>query len=74
MAGWVRKAKADRRVSDAYRDEESFWIMLAPGYFEPCEGTHQISEGSLGEVWNKLKGVKPCLCDECIRILAGADK
>ena len=51
-------------------DEGCYIAYLMPGwsYNDGKELHHMVWSYSMPEMWNRMKTVEPCLCDECFKM------
>lgn len=51
-----------------HRDSWAHWVYLAPGWCNHDHGMHIIHECSVRECIDQYRRVKPCDCEECIKL------
>ena len=48
---------------------DGYWIHLKPGWINSADQIHMIHEDNIARCIEKFQYVKPCRCEECLRMI-----
>jgi len=66
MGKMFQRVKDDPRVSDAFRDSDGYWVYLKAGWDNGNPSEHVIVEDRNSDVVQKMRGLRTCVCQECV--------